>query len=282
MLGARSTSERVMLVASHGDLRTARAVGYKRLVLMQHGAGQSYGAARTPDNPSYPGGRDNRDVGLFLVPNEHAARRWRAAYPRAAVEIVGCPKIETLPAREPGPGPVVALSFHWDFRLCPETLSAFVEYQGSVPELAERFTLIGHGHPRRLELARFYRRLGVEQVASFSEICRRADAYVCDNSSTLFEFAAIGRPVVVLNSRLYRRGAEHGLRFWSAASVGVNVDTRSQLIPAVERALECRPEDVAAREAALDLVYQPRTGSAALAAEAIRDWAIRPLQRVVA
>jgi hypothetical protein len=258
---------RTALVASYGDLKVVRKAGYDRFALIQHGAGQSYGDT----HPSFPGGRDQEDVGLFLVPNEHAADRWRRAYPRTPVAVVGCPKLDHLPSRGPGPGPVVAVSFHWEFRLCPETRSAFAEFVASLPVLAQQYRVLGHGHPRRREIGRVWRRMKVEHVTSFADICRRADVYVCDNSSSMFEFAATGRPVVVLNARGYRRDVSHGLRFWDAASVGVNVDRREDLLAGVERALELRPEDVAAREAALDLVYGVRSGSAQLAAAAIRS-----------
>jgi hypothetical protein len=258
---------RTALVASYGDLRVMRRAGYERFALTQHGAGQSYGN----DHPSFPGGRDQGDVELFLVPNQHAAGRWRAVYPRSRIEVVGCPKLDALPGRGPGPGPVVAVSFHWEFRLCPESRSAYAEFAATLPALAEQYRVLGHGHPRRREIGRVWRRMRVEHVPSFADICRRADVYVCDNSSSLFEFAATGRPVVVLNASGYRRDVSHGLRFWDAARVGVNVDRPADLMDGIARALEMRPEDVAARESALDVVYGVRSGSARLAAAAIRS-----------
>ena len=72
----------VALIASYGDLPSARRGGFRRIILMQHGAGQSYGGdSRTARHPCYAGGDDNDDVGLFLVPNEHAGNRWRERYP---------------------------------------------------------------------------------------------------------------------------------------------------------------------------------------------------------
>ena len=77
----------VALVAGYGDVVAAKRDGHERIVLMQHGAGQSY----TTNHPNYPGGRGNEAVGLFLTPNEHSADRWRRAYPSASVAVVGSP-----------------------------------------------------------------------------------------------------------------------------------------------------------------------------------------------
>ena len=264
------------LVASYTDLRTAR-LGQGRIVLAQHGAGQSYGGdPRSTRNPAYPGGDDNDAVGLFLVPNEHAAARWRARYPDAAVAVVGSPRLDTLPHRQidpTSPHPIVAVSFHWDARTSPEASSAFAWYRRILAPLAQRYKVIGHGHPRRSDLARVYRTLGIEYVRDFDEVCRRADVYVCDNSSTLFEFASTGRPVVVLNAPWYRKDVYHGLRFWDAADVGVNVDDPAATLPAVECALADREEQRERRERALSIVYTYRRAAARRAAEAIREWA---------
>lgn len=257
----------VTLVASYHDLVTARRSS-SPIVLVQHGCGQSY----SDNRPSYPGGDDNHGVGLFLTPNEHSAGRWRSAYPKARVEVVGSPRLDSLPRRQPGP-PTVAISWHWEGMHTPEARSALAWYRGVLPELTRTFTVIGHGHPRRRDLDRLYSNLGIEYVRAFDEVCERADVYVCDNSSTLYEFAATGRPVVVLNAPWYRRDADHGLRFWEAAAVGVQVDDPADLVMAVARALDLRDDDVSAREAALDVVYTQREGAAQRAADAIVDWA---------
>jgi len=263
----------VALVASYGALIRARRAKFRRFILAQHGAGQSYaGEARTAHQPGYPGGKDNADVGLFLVPNEHAAKRWRATYPKAAVAVVGCPKLDALPTRVPGPGPVIALSFHWAAHFSPEAGSAFADFAAAIPRLQQLgYHIIGHGHPLRQDLPSFYRRHGIEYVKAFTDVCRRADVYVCDNSSTIFEFAATGRPVVLLNSPRYRRNIPHGLRFWDAAPVGVQCDSAAALPAAIAEALQDGRE--AQREAALDIVYAYRTGAAQRAADAVLDWA---------
>jgi hypothetical protein len=256
----------IALVASYADVCKAREK-HKRIVLMQHGIGQSY----SDDGPAYPGGRDNDAVGLFLVPNNHAGQRWRSAYPAARVEVVGSPRLDDLPRREPGPV-TVAVTFHWRSG-AHEKGNAFDHYKAVLPDLARRFHVIGHGHPRATRLPAFYAKHGIEFVPSFADVCRRADLLIADNTSALFEFAATGRPVVVMNSPAYRRDVWHGLRFWQAATVGVNVEHAEYLLPFTEAALEDHANVQAAREAALSIVFAFREGAAQRAADAIVDWA---------
>jgi hypothetical protein len=264
-----------ILTVAYGDMAAARRMGRTHIALGQHGAGQSYLGAGGARNPSYPGGSHQDCVGLFLCPNETSARLTREAYPTARVEIVGCPKLDALPPHRPSPnGTVVAISCHWDARVAPESGSAWPHFRTALLRLARTYSVIGHGHPRAIaRMGPYYRAARIEVVPSFAQVLERASVFVCDNSSSLFEFAATWRPVVVLNSPAYRRQVDHGLRFWSAAGVGINVDGPRELDAAVARSLELRPQDVAAREQALDLVYQPRTGSAAIAAAALQGWA---------
>lgn len=262
-----------MLVASYGDIKEARRLGYGPFAFMEHGAGQTYGNP----NGSYAGGPDRDDNELILVPSETCAAVWRAAYPGARVEVVGCPKLDSLPQREGGGPPVVALSFHWP---APLSISGYAgtalgDYLPVLPDIAHRFHTIGHAHPKGdwpARMQRQYARAGIPYVADFEDVCRQADVYVCDNSSTIFEFAATGRPVVLLNARNWHRKGSVGLRFWDAAHVGINVDRPADLIAAIEEALEDAPARQTAREDALGLVYGVRSGGAQLAAAAVLSW----------
>jgi hypothetical protein len=249
----------IAFAASIGDIKVGRRLGYRRFVFIEHGAGQAYDGDRSSrGHPSYSGGMDREDVIAFLVPNEYSASRWRAAYPATRVDIVGSPHVGDLPDREPGPGPVVAISFHWPAPVAPEARTAIGYYALSLPAVARTFDVIGHAHPKgdwQARTARAYRRASIPMVEDFDEVCRRADIYVCDNSSTIFEFAATGRPVVVLNHPDYRRHIHHGLRFWEAATVGVNVDHPGDLIDGIRRGLADDAVTRVAREDALKIVY---------------------------
>lgn len=269
----------VAFVTSIGDIKVGRRLGYRRFVFMEHGAGQSYVTrGQALRHPSYPGGADRADVGLFLVPNEYSAALWRSTYPAARVEIVGCPRLDDLPRRQIDPiepHETVAISFHWPGWAAPEAGSALGTFQPVLAALAKRFKVIGHAHPGKgwpEQMVRIYRRAGIEFVADFDEVCRRADVYACDNSSTIFEFASTGRPVVVLNAREYRKSVSHGLRFWDAVEGWMQVDDPADLGDAVAAALADPADVAAAQEAGLDIVYAHRSGGAARAVRAITGW----------
>jgi hypothetical protein len=253
------------VVAAVGDLRRA---GNRPVVLCQHGAGQSYSSRHS----SYAGGRGYAGVRLFLDPNLDASQRNRRYYPRARFAVIGSPRLDAWlerPAKPAGDRPVVALSFHWRCAVAPEAGTAFDDMgRDLIAELAlfakvTGVEALGHGHPRILdELRPHYDAAGIEVVDTFDEVLERADVYVVDNSSTLFEFAATGRPVVVINAPQYRRTINHGLRFWTAATIGPNVNRALELPDAIIRALERRPDDELLREAGVAAAYAHRDGNA--------------------
>jgi len=269
--GPRPNPARAVLVASGRDMGHAFNRGYRRIALMEHGIGQSY-AGMT--NGGYPGGDGRGIVNLFLSPNETAAARDRAIYPKARIEVIGDPVLDTLHrglASVPGL-PIVAISFHWNWTRLPELQTAAPYYLSALAGLAEEFSVIGHGHPRMIDrLAPTYRNLGIEVVESFDEVCRRADVYACDNSSSIYEFASTGRPVVLLNAPWFRRDVEHGLRFWAAAGVGRQVNDPQHLAEAIRCSLSEPP--LSTVDPALRLAYSFTTGAAERGASILADWA---------
>ncbi len=274
-------SPNLTVVAASGDLAKMRALG-RPVALMEHGCGLSYGGDLSyrgrvaAESPSYAGGA-SRDAVLFLHPGEHPAARDRARYPDARIEVVGSPRLDALPGREPGT-PTLAVSFHWDTTISPETRSAFIYYRDAVAAMARtvartgEFQIIGHAHPRYwARVEPWYERHGIEAVESFEEVCRRADIYAVDNSSTLYEFAATGRQVIVLNAPFYRRGIHHGPRFWDAIP-GPEVDEPSTLLDIVRREFAHPTLWHDRREAAVSKVYAYRSGASARAAKVLEDW----------
>lgn len=257
-----------VLTASYAGARDW-APSRRPIVLLNHGAGQTYATS----HPSYSGGRGRRHVALFLEPGPHAAEATRAAYPDAQVVEVGCAKLDAwhvAPAKPRGTRPVVALSTHWNCRVTPETRGTLDEWAAQLPELAAGpWDLIAHAHPLEERARAVFEAAGIEFVADFEEVMRRADVYVCDNSSTLFEFASLGRPVVCINGSRYRRDIHHGLRFWDAVP-GLQAETAHPIGPVIEWALLDPPEVRADRAHAVGRAYVACDGRAAeRAADAI-------------
>jgi hypothetical protein len=146
-----------------------------------------------------------------------------------------------------------------------ETRSAFYEYRQAVVEVSKgaEFDLAVHSHPRIAKQVKAWAEsVGIEWIETFDEVLKRANVYAVDNSSTLFEFAATGRPVAVLNSRHYRRHVDHGLRFWREAGIGVNCDKPADLHRCLLTALSDPLEYRTAREASVRRVYGAPLGQA--------------------
>jgi len=258
-----------MVVCSIKDIGITANPNVKH-ILLEHGAGQTYNR----DCGSYansPTGK--KSVILYLANNKNTRDLFIAANPGKTCAVIGTPKLEELmkiPYTKKEP-PAVAISFHWDCIVANESRSAFPFYKGIMPELAKRFPLLGHGHPRMLkEIAPYYEEHGIEVIEDFEDICRRADLYVADNTSTLFEFAALGRPVVVLNCPYYSREANHGLRFWECSDVGINCDEPATLPAIIERALVEEWKDK--RAPIVDSIYEYRGRATNRAAEIIRGF----------
>lgn len=270
---------RLTLVAAYGNLIRARGNG-RPIAYMEHGAGFTYADHSTgPPNP-FAGGADRTHVELFLDLNAATRERNAATHPNVPGVIVGTPKLDRWFTADPRPRndpPVVAFSFHWDYQRIPETRWAFPHYRAAIRDLvgqADRVgvRVIGHAHPRVfVKLRSFWLSLGVPFVKGFDDVLDRSDLYVIDTSSTAYEYAATGRPVLLLNAPWYRRNVDHGLRFWRHMP-GLAIDDPGQLEWGIRRALDDPPELRAERESAIAAVYPIRDGtSAGRAARALID-----------
>lgn len=259
-----------VLVASVGDLNRAKRAGWRRIAYMEHGVGQSYGGdPRTANHPSYAGGPGREACGLILAPNELAAARWRAAYPQVPVHVIGATRLLAGPTA--GTRPVLCVSFHWNGGM-PEMQNAFTHYWPSLAKLAEQLPVIGHGHPRMLGALRTrYRRAGITMVPHLQDVAAQATVYAVDNSSTLYELGRT-RPVIALNQPAYRKGVEHGLRFWSHVP-GPQVEDGDQLLATARRLLRHgeTPAEQEHRAAVMAEVF-PRLDGAEVASRLLVRW----------
>lgn len=263
-----------VLVASFADALKVRG---RPIIHVEHGAGQTY--AGDPDgahHPSYAGGMNMPEgVILYLTPAERGAARWRDRYPTVPAVAVGCPKLDpwhkgrnSFPGEVTSRGPVVAFTFHWDCRLVPETRTALWHYDDHLADIvtvlrALGFGVLGTEHPRwGGRLLNRWAELGVPCTADWHQVFALADVLVADNTSLLYEFASLDKPVVCLNAPWYRRSVEHGLRFWSAVP-GEQVDNPVEVMSAVERAHDDHAPLRAMRHRAVAAAYKYTDGKAA-------------------
>lgn len=277
--------EALVVVASYGDMRMTR---HRRHVLVEHGAGQAYQGI---DHGGYSGGRDRDSAVLFVCPNAVAAGRNAKRYPDAG-SVIAAPRVEALrsvrrsarhggerngdpePAEQRDAGPAVALSFHWPSPAARASGTALRFYVEGLPAAVDALRasgveVLGHGHPRAASrMRRLWARMGVEWVGDFAEVVARADAYACDNSSTMFEAAACGIPVVVLESPDYE-GEASWPRFAIGCALGPRIWSADLLPQAVLTAL-ADPEPLRTpREWAARQVFPEVEGSAVRVAEAL-------------
>lgn len=257
-----------LLVAGAGDFLRRR----NPIALIEHGAGQTWPGR----HPSYPGGKRRDTIGLFICPSERVAAANRKWYPGAEYAVVGCPKMDRFVGREypRHDPPVVAISFHW-------RQSAFMRYASLLKSFRTQhlpFRIVGHSHPRVApRLRRVYERLGIEFLADFEDVLAQADLYACDNSSTIFEFALTGRPVVLLDQPNWRRDGE--LRFGEAWDIGLHVSDPRHFVAVVTEALQDAPEQAQRRADIVSGVYAVRDGtSAQRAADAVTAWLARDMR----
>lgn len=228
------------------------------LIYCEHGAGQTYEAdERGVGHTSYSTGRLDR-VALYLTPNLFTYHRRRRAHPEAAARLVGYPKLDHLHAHATGAHEgvrtnVVAFAWHWDCQLVPETNSAFPYYQHDLRHLALRLRRAGYtpvmtAHPRIARRVSYHAERSGFEVWDSDDVLHHAAVLVADNTSLMYEFASLDRPVVAINAPTYRKDVHHGMRFWEAVP-GEQVDAANYgeehdfgpLLAAIGRAFEHDP-----------------------------------------
>lgn len=232
----QSSKNDIVLCSAFSDLREVNRVG-KKAIYTEHGVGLYYNVV----HPSYAGSKEAREcVILRLSPNERHAQRERETL-TCPIEVVGVPYMDKwadyVPEHYRLRKAIVAVSFHFDANVCPETRSGFSYFIRGLKSLSREYKILGHGHPRIFsKIRKIYERNGIEPVKDFDEVMKRSNMYMCDNSSTIWEYAFTNRPVILLNPPFYRKWVTHkgNPRFWEYADIGYNVDKPEQLQEAVE------------------------------------------------
>jgi hypothetical protein len=259
---------RVGLVASERDLRFLRG---KPAILAEHGAGQSYsGRSESARHPGYAGGDNRENVILFLNPGEQCAERNRARYPDTPSVEIGNPRLDALREIPSTNHPdTIAFAFHWAAGICAESGTAWYHWRDHLDMLGEHYRLLGTGHPRGFqEMADWYEKHGIIPVEDFEIVVAEADLLVADNTGVMYEWAALDRPVVALNSPTWDRRVNHGLRFWNHIP-GPQADIPADLLIAVDKADDRHSRKL--RSEAARAAYTYPDNAAKRAAEAIHQ-----------
>lgn len=248
---------------------------HRPAIYLEHGAGQRYLSTNSlplAGAGAYSGGPGHERTILFLCPSETVAGRWRETYPNTPATAVGCPRLDWWHAH-PGTGgggdrPTLAITFHSDARVCPESASAWRHYEPHLKVAIGRlraagWEVLGHAHPRiRGTLERFWSGVEVEMLPRLDDVFRRADVLAFDNTSAGPEFASTGRPIIFMDAPWWRRHVNHGGRFWDWPQGQISIDHADQLPTAAERAYARSPEVEAARTRMVRAVYFATDGHA--------------------
>lgn len=216
-IAQRLPSNDAVIVAGWADSRRIP----RPIALLEHGAGQQYLDVNEAVHASYSGGRQREHISLFLCPSEMVASR---AHTAAKAVVVGAPILDEFhresSARSADTPTTIAIAFHWNCGVSPESRWALPHYHAALPSLVtwcreQDYRLVAHGHPRSEGKVRpMWQKFGVPWV-EHDQVLREADLLIVDNSSLGYEFASLGKPVLWLNAPWYRKNVHHGLRFWN-------------------------------------------------------------------
>lgn len=238
------------LSASWRNWRDVTAAGLPNPYL-PHGQG-----GPGPGNDNWLSVADKLD--LMLCPTPYATTGFHTI---STAVIGGQPKTDRWVGYRPkNVDPVVAISFRW--RESASALDHYLPYLPAFVRQSQAFgwNILGHGHPLAFE-QRFrpvWKQLGVPRTADLEKVLAEADVYVADCSSSSFEFAATGRPVVFLDAPCYQ-GVDRAPRF-THDRCGLTCRHPKELAATVALALEDLDEVQVAREEVCAELFGPRDG----------------------
>src|SRR5258707_6093011 len=257
-----------IVTAAYGDaVRAADANPSRPVTLLEHGVGLSFGKAE------YSSGFGQREkLALIPVQSQYILDRIHPDIKNKPHPIIGVPVLDPWAGEFRKPHsmpkkPTIAIAFHHGSKVSrpAEIGSAWKHYADILPELVKHYKVLFHVHPlsgdavreasAMLTLPPFDAGLNKlaynqwesnpsrpEYVETFEEIMHRADIFINDCSSTLYQFCVTGKPVIILNAPWFNRDSKWGIRFWDYTDIGPQVEDPAGLIPAIDRMIAA-PED---------------------------------------
>ena len=228
------THRRNMLVAGRIDAERAlwrhgQAPAPERLIMVEHGSGQTY-VDRNGEKWDAGGPTPDPNVTLFLAPSQRVADQCASTYPNADRLVVGSPAVERLRRlrsehiagrilEEKAPATAFAFTCHWRAPLAGGR-NAVPEIGSSWPwskqvllamRLAFGEDVVVHGHPRIQHSTLFTaRNLGMRFESEWDRLAVRTKILVADNTSVMWEALTVGIPVVAMSPPEWRLDAPHG------------------------------------------------------------------------
>lgn len=221
----------IVMVASFMDIGCA---GDRRVIYVEHGAGQSYKSEnKMGEADYYHGGNHPENVIGYLGPRQDVIDAW--GRPGFACGAPICDPYELF-----APNKVAAITFHNQplaARHVPEMGTAFEHYARRMRDIIhalqhQGYTVWGHRHPRFKHLRGYWDREHGIYEATPHEVRASVQLLIGDNTSMMYEMMYLGRQVIALNAPWYRRDVEHGLRFWTYAPV-TQADDPDQLVDVI-------------------------------------------------
>lgn len=212
----------ILMIGSHKDSQLAKGP----FIYVEHGAGQSYSSRWEYSN------KTRTNMLAALVPGPYCAAATEKANPGVPVLMIGAPHLKGI---ERSDKKAIVFAWHWRCSIAMETITAFDEYRWALPEIAKKYAVRGHGHPRLInEIAPIYQDMGIEIIHDPRQALEKAGLLVADNTSLAYEAAALDIPVVLVNSSRWRKDKNWGLRFWDVLP-GPQVDHPQDLLPTIEQ-----------------------------------------------
>lgn len=234
----------ILMVASHKD--SLHSIG--KFIYVEHGSGQSYGGTK-----DWYSNAHRPNMLAALVPGPYCAQKTQKANPGVPVIQMGAPHLAGIKRQNPQK---LAFAWHWRCAITIESDTAFDEYREAMFEAATRWTTIGTGHPRIIgEISAVYQQRGIEVAYNSFDVLKQCGLLVADNTSLIYEAAALDIPVILVNRYDWRRDRDYGLRFWDITP-GPSVDHPSELVPMIESQLEDKTDKwKEMRKATTEYVY---------------------------